>query len=67
MSKIVKFVADLGEFKAGEVLEVEDQIALDAIVQGSAVPSIEHFEKIATAALEQAPEVVAAEQAPEIA
>lgn len=39
--KTVRFVADHGDHKAGQVLAVDDQLAVDAIAHGVAVPSID--------------------------
>lgn len=37
----VLFVSDFESFKAGEHTQVEDQIAVDAIANGYAVPSVD--------------------------
>lgn len=39
--RTVLFVQSIDGFNAGEILEVEDQIACGAIAMGHAVPSIE--------------------------
>lgn len=56
MPRQVRFVADCGNYKAGQTAVVDDQLATDAIANGAAVPSIEPL---------QAPETVAATAAPE--
>jgi hypothetical protein len=60
--RIVKFTQDTGTFKAGEIAEVEDQIACGAIAQGIAVPSIDHVE---VKAFDPVEEVCAFDAAPE--
>lgn len=83
MSRQVRFLADHGEFKADQIAVVDDQLAVDAIANGFAVPSIEPIDAPETvaaeaapeavtpepeaAAPEAAPETVAAEAAPEVA
>ena len=62
MTKRVKFVADLGEFRAGEILMVEDQIACGAIASGYAVPT---EDPCTEQAVEAAPEATSDDQAPE--
>lgn len=61
--RTVLFIHDLCEFKAGEVLEVEDQIACGAIAQGFAVPSVDAAQPHRAAPVE-ASEVVPVDQAP---
>ena len=56
MTRQVRFLADHGDFKAGQTVVVDDQVAVDTIASGVAVPSIDPID---------APEIVAAEVAPE--
>jgi len=76
MSRIIKFVSDFVDFKSGDIVEVEDQLACDAIAEGYAVPTIDPVTKAAespavaqespeTTVTESAPETVAAETAPQ--
>jgi hypothetical protein len=58
MPRQVRFVSDHGNYQAGQTAVVDDQLAVDAIACGDAVPSIEPL---------QAPETVAADAAPEVA
>lgn len=59
--RTVRFIQDLDDFKAGEVLEVEDQIACGAIAQGYAVPSVDAAKPRITATAEAAPEAESVE------
>jgi hypothetical protein len=56
--KQIKYVA------SGEVVQVEDQVALDAIVNGTAIADINPF--VAPKAAKSAPEKQAVSAAPEI-
>ena len=38
--RLVQFVQDVDAYKAGDVAEVDDQLACNAIAMGAAVPSI---------------------------
>lgn len=53
----IKYVA------TNEVVVVEDQVALDAIISGDAVPNIDLLEE--SKAIEKAPKVASFDQAPE--
>lgn len=60
--RTIKVVVDFDVYKAGDHIEVEDQVALDACVQGYAVGSVDALEG---KAIESAPENKAIESAPE--
>jgi len=65
MPRQIRFLADQGEFKAGQIAVVDDQLAVDAIANGTAVPSIDPIDAPEAVAAEAVLETVAAEVAPE--
>lgn len=61
--RAIRFLSDFQGHHAGNVAEVDDQLACDAIAQGHAVPSID---PVTPKAIESAPENKAIESAPEV-
>lgn len=61
--RIIRVTVDFDVHKAGDLVEVEDQVACDAIAQGYAVPSVDALED---KAIEEAPENRAFDAAPEV-
>lgn len=59
--RTIQIVVPFGGFDAGDHVEVDDQVACDAIAQGTAVPSVE----APTTKAMTAPENKAFESAPE--
>lgn len=37
--KVVRFIADFGDHKAGQTVSIDDQLALNAFVAGAATPT----------------------------
>ena len=60
--RTVQFLADFGGHAAGDHVEVDDQMACDAIAQGAAVPRIDPISK----AINSAPENKALDPAVEV-
>jgi hypothetical protein len=60
--RTIHVVVDFDAHKAGDHIEVDDQVACDAIAQGFAVPSVEVLEK----ALDPVAENRALDGAPEV-
>ena len=61
--RIIQVTVEFDVYKVGECIEVEDQVACDAIAQGYAVPSVE---ALPGKSFNAAPENRAFDAAPEV-
>lgn len=58
--RVIRFVVNHADHKAGDIAAVDDQLATDAISCGAAVPCVDAVPE------RKAPETVAAKAAPEV-